>query len=34
MTGDVVAWLLDGDPSVGWQAERDLLDKDTSAARQ
>lgn len=27
MNGDAVTWLLDGDPSVRWQVERDLLDE-------
>jgi hypothetical protein len=31
MTPDVVTWLLDGDPSVRWQVERDLLDRPASA---
>ncbi|WP_280514509.1 hypothetical protein [Chthonobacter albigriseus] len=26
MNPDVIAWLLDSDPSVRWQAMRDLLD--------
>lgn len=27
----IIAWLLDGDPAVAWQAERDLLGLDRSA---
>lgn len=30
MTNQVVAWLVDGDPSVRWQVERDLLDEPAS----
>ncbi|HSF86746.1 MAG TPA: hypothetical protein VLG28_13970 [Acidimicrobiia bacterium] len=31
---DVVGWLLEGDPSVQWQVERDLLDLPTPAWEQ
>lgn len=27
---DIIAWLLDGDPAIGWQVKRDLLDEPAS----
>ena len=30
MVDDVIGWLMDGDPSVRWQTERDLLGLDES----
>lgn len=30
MSDDVIGWLLEGDPSIRWQAERDLLSADGS----
>ena len=30
MVDDVIGWLMEGDPSVRWQTERDLMNRETS----
>ncbi len=33
-TGDVVAWLMEGDPAIRWQTRRDLLDDDPATVER